>query len=597
MHATEYSLEPWKPAAHLYRVSCSVAQPNPGGQRFTLPAWIPGSYLIRDFAHQIVAITAECNAAPVAVTKCDNQTWECAPCAGRLTVTCEIYARDESVRAAYLDTRRGFFNGTSVFLRPDGYADAPCNVHIAPPQTPVEGQWQIASTLRPVAVDAAGFGDYQAENYAQLIDHPVAMGEVDLVEFSAGGKPHGIALLGRHDADRERLAQDLARVCDTQVRLFGELPVEGYLFLAQVVGEGYGGLEHRDCSMLQVARNSLPAPGAQTDELPDAYMNLLGLCSHEYFHLWNVKRIQPQAVAESDLTREAYFRDLWAYEGVTSYYDDLALVRARLLSQEGYLKKLASAATRLQQTPGRRRQTLADSSFDAWTKFYRPDENTPNAVVSYYGKGGLLCLCLDLALRLASQGDLSLDVLMQKAWAQYGRPEIPVPDGGLEQLCIELGGDELEDFFSRYVHATDELPLAELLAEFGVGCEQVLSDEKEGATPSAITAQGLRLVANASEVRLQYVLDNSAAQAAGLSPGDVLVAINGLRITSANLPARLKRLAGTGKQDLQFFRGDELLSTHLDIVEPQTDSWRFSLDETAPQRAIRRRESWLSGVV
>lgn len=597
MQAIEYRITPHKPTAHLYRVTCSVYSPSPQGQRFTLPAWIPGSYVLRDFARNIVSISADCDSTPVAITKFDNQTWECAPCQGQLTVTCEIYARDESVRAAYLDTRRGFFNGTSVFLRPDSHEDAPCTVHIDAPQTPVEGDWQIASTLPPVAVDDAGFGEYRADNYDQLIDHPVAMGQVDLVEFIAGGKPHGMALLGRHDADRERLAQDLAQVCDAQINLFGELPTEGYLFLAQVVGEGYGGLEHRDCSMLQVARNSLPSKAMDAHKRSDAYMNLLGLCSHEYFHLWNVKRIKPQAVAESDLTGEAHFRDLWAYEGVTSYYDDLSLVRAQLLTQESYLEKLASAATRLLNNPGRQRQSLADSSFDAWTKFYRPDENTPNAVVSYYGKGGLLALCLDLALRLTSEGDTSLDTVMRTAWSRYGRVEVPMPDGGLEQLCVEHGGAEFADFFDRFVRDTQELPLSELLSAFAVRCECVVKEENTGLAASSVLGLGLRLAANSGEARVQHVLDNSAAQAAGLSPGDVLVAINGLRVTSATLPAKLKRLAGSNDNELHFFRADELLTTTLDVIELQPDTWRFSFDEQAEQAAVQRRHAWLSALV
>ena len=336
MQTIEYRIQPARPAAHLFHVGCTLAHPAPQGQRFCLPAWIPGSYLIRDFARHIVTISAFCNGEPVSIKKCDKQTWECAPCEGSLTVICEIYARDESVRAAFLDRYRAFFNGTSVFLRPEGGENWPCEVHIEPPLEAVEGDWKLATTLPPVAVDNAGFGEYHADNYNHLIDHPVVMGNIDLVEFYAAGKPHGLALLGRHDGDRDRLAQDLAKVCSVHANMFGELPLDAYLFLAQIVGEGYGGLEHRDCSLLQVARNSLPAAASPTKTRSDAYMNFLGLCSHEYFHLWNVKRIQPRAVAESDLINEAHFRDLWAYEGVTSYYDDLALARAGLLSPGDY---------------------------------------------------------------------------------------------------------------------------------------------------------------------------------------------------------------------------------------------------------------------
>lgn len=594
MQTIEYSISPHNPAAHHFRMTCTLAQPQAQGQVFSLPAWIPGSYVIRDFAKQVLTISAECNGQPVGVEKLDKQTWQCEACDGPLQVTYDVYARDESVRAAFLDRRRGFFNGTSVFLSPDGCADLPCTLNIAPPPKSVEGDWSVVTTLPSVFVDHAGYGDYRAENYAQLIDHPVAMGQVDLVEFEVAGKYHGMALLGRHDADRKRLAADLTRVCSEHIHMFGEMPAPGYLFLAQIVGSGYGGLEHRDCSVLQVARNSLPVPGAPEEPRPEDYVNMLGLCSHEYFHLWNVKRIRPQAVAESDLRSEAHFRDLWAYEGVTSYYDELALVRAGLTPPENYLRKLARDASRLAQTPGRHKQSLADSSFDAWTKFYRPDENTPNAVVSYYGKGGLVALCLDLTLRLQSEGALNLDYMMQMAWQRYGHNETLVPDGGLQALCQEAAGPQLQAFFDRYVHATEDPPYAELLPQFGVVCEKVVpSSNAAGAAPE-IAALGLRLATGTSELRLQYVLDASAAQAAGLSPQDVLVAINGLRVTHGNLTARLKRCRNGEKVELQFFRDDELLSTTLKISAPIADTWQFTLDTHASDAALHRRKAWLA---
>lgn len=595
MQSIEYSIAPNCPAAHQFRVTCIVSQPRPEGQRFSLPAWIPGSYLIRDFARHVLAISAEANGQSVAIEKCDKQTWQCAPCDGPLTINYDVYARDESVRAAFLDRRRGFFNGTSVFLQPEGCEELVCELTIAPPAQTVEGEWRVVTTLPSVSVDHAGYGDYRATNYAQLIGHPVALGVVDMVEFEVAGKPHAIALLGRQDADRERLAADVQKVCAEHARMFGEFPASRYLFLAQIVGEGYGGLEHKDCSTLQVARNSLPAPGAHDKARAEGYVTMLGLCSHEYFHLWNVKRIRPQAVAESDLRHEAYFRDLWAYEGVTSYYDELAVVRAELTPPEDYLRKLARAANRLAQTPGRHRQSLTDSSFDAWTKFYRPDENTPNAVVSYYGKGGLVALCLDLTLRLQSDGALSLDNIMQQAWQRYGRSETPVPDGGLESLCKEIAGSQLQDFFDRYVHATEDPPYAELLPAFGVACEQVVESNASSGTAPDVAALGVRLSASASELRLQHVLDDSPAQAAGLSPGDILVAINGLRIVHANLPARLQR-CGDGEQvDLQFFHGDELLSTTLKIAKPKAETWQFTLDKNATPTALHYRHEWLGG--
>src|SRR5699024_5201269 len=209
-------------------------------------------------------------------------------------------------------------------------------------------------------------------------------------------------------------------------------------------------------------------PRAHETERSEAYETLLGLCSHEYFHLWNVKRIRPAAVAASDLTGEAHFRDLWAYEGVTSYYDDLALVRSGVLSVERYLQRLAKLATRIERTPGQRRQSLEQSSFDAWLKFYRPDENTPNAVISYYGKGARLALALDLKLRAETGGNVSLDDVMLAAWERYGDTDAPVPDGGLEQLAAEVSGLDLAAFFACYLRGTEPVAWADAMAELGI---------------------------------------------------------------------------------------------------------------------------------
>lgn len=589
MQTVDYEIAPDSPRTHVFRIACTVATPDPDGQRFTLPAWIPGSYLVREFARHIMRVEAECGGQTVTVAKLDKQTWRCEPCEGPLTVRYEVYARDDSVRAAYLDHRRGFFNGTSVFLRPLGHEDAPCRVRLGRPAA--DTVWRVATTLPSEDVDAAGFGDYGATDYFSLIDHPVAMAEaLDVIEFEAAGVPHALALVGRHDADRDRLVADLKRVCETHARMYGRLPVERYLFLAQIAPSGYGGLEHRDCSALVVARDALPQATAQPEARSTAYTEMLGLCSHEYFHLWNVKRIRPAAVAASDLAGEAYFRDLWAYEGVTSYYDDLGLVRAGVLPWQAYLDRVAGMATRVERTPGRHRQSLAESSFDAWIKLYRPDENTPNAVVSYYGKGALVALALDLTLRLETDGSVCLDDVMRAAWRHYGASEAPVPENGLEALASEVAGIDLTAFFDTYVRGTADAPLETLLPRFGVRCERVTA----GGDDDFLRAQGLRLAAGTGgDARLQFVLAGGAAEAAGLSPGDTVIAVDGLRVTETDFGARLRRRADAESVHLHVFRGDELLELTLRPRAARADRWRLTLDPEADADAAARRAAWL----
>ncbi len=347
-----------------------------------------------------------------------------------------------------------------------------------------------------MAVDESGFGSYLAGSYVELIDHPVEMADFQRIDFDVDGVPHALILSGRCEPDAPRLAADLRRVCHAQRELFGQQPgLRQYLFLTQVTANGYGGLEHRASTALVCARDALPRPG-QTG-LRKGYRGFLGLVSHEYFHLWNVKRITPRRFAESSLAAEAYSRDLWAYEGITSYYDDLMLLRAGLLDAPAYLDLLAEAATRLQRTPGRLVQTVADASFEAWIKYYQPDENTPNAAVNYYIKGSLAALCLDLTLRLHSS--TTLDDVMRTLWTRYGRDDRPVPESGLEQIAAELSGLDLRALFDSMLRSTAELPLAELLAEFGIkaALRPASGPGDEGGRGETTAAAGLERPATA----------------------------------------------------------------------------------------------------
>ncbi|MGH8454858.1 MAG: M61 family metallopeptidase, partial [Nevskiales bacterium] len=470
-----------------------------------------------------------------------------------------------------------------------GHESVPITLAIERPQVTDSTAWRVATTLRAAGVAPRGFGLYSATDYADLIDHPVEMGDFDLIEFEASGAPHQMTLSGRHRADTGRLAADLAKICTEHIELFGApAPMPRYLFLTRVVKKGYGGLEHCDSSALICARDDLPLAGET--KLSRSYRTFLGLCSHEYFHLWNVKRIQPRAFAESDLSSEAYTEDLWAYEGVTSYYDELALVRAGLVDLNGYCELIAEAATRLWRTPGRQKQSLAASSFDAWTKFYRPDENTPNAVVSYYNKGALVALCLDLKLRLESDGRRDLDQVIRTLWQRYGKTEMPAPERALESLSQELSGLDLGGFFERMIRGTDDPPLAELLPVFGIEaqlCQAPANGDRSGVN------LGLRLVSDASQAQVQYVLDGTPAQAAGLSAGDVLVALDGLRVDGQEFDRVLSGYSPGDRISLHVFRRDELMEFTVVLAPRMADTWLLRPKLDADADALVRRKAWL----
>jgi predicted metalloprotease with PDZ domain len=591
---THYRIVPLDPHAHLYEVRVTVDDPSPTGQRFMLPTWIPGSYLIREFARQFVTVRAESGDRAVPIAKTAKNVWQAAPCAGPLTVIAQVYAFDLSVRSAYLDATRGYFNGPSVFLLAEGREQAPCIVDVAPPGGAIESRWRVATTLASAGAPMYGFGLYRAESYDELIDHPVETSEFALATFEAGGVPHDVAISGQHTTDLPRLARDMQRVCQWQIDLFGGAPFARYLFQVTAVGDGYGGLEHRASTSLLCGRDELPHAGL--DGIDDDYLHFLGLVSHEYFHAWNVKRITPAAFAPYDLSRENYTRQLWAFEGITSYYDDLALTRCGLISAERYCEVLARTITNVLRAPGRLMQSVADSSFDAWVKFYRPDENSPNAVVSYYAKGALIACALDLTLR--REGRATLDDLMRALWERYGRRGIGVPEDGIPNLASELAGRDLSDFFARYVEGTEEPPLRELLADFGVTLHlRAANDAKDrGGKPAKGVAPGCTLGIRLGDAqKLAVVLRDGPAARAGLAAGDTLVAVGGLQASPERLATLLTQGAPGDVVAIHAFRRDELFEVSATLAQAPDDTCYFTLDPEPPPDVLARRDAWLLG--
>ena len=594
MAPTRYRIVPFDPHAHLYEVSVTIDDPLPAGHRFSLPTWVPGSYLIREFARHFLRVTATSNGEPLGIEKVDKSTWRTAPAPGPITVVAHVYAFDLSVRGAYLDQTRGYFNGACVFLLPEGRERAPCVVDVARPDGAGYAAWRVATTLARDGAAYRGFGTYRAEDYDDLIDHPVETSDFDWVAFDVNGVPHEVAITGRHDADLARLARDLARVCKWQVNLFGEAPFDRYLFQVTAVGDGYGGLEHRSSTSLVCRRDELPH--AAGDTVDDDYLTFLGLASHEYFHAWNVKRIKPAAFVPYDLTREAYTRQLWAFEGFTSYYDDLALVRSGLIEPVRYLELLGRTLTTVHRVPGRLTQSVAESSFDAWIKFYRQDENAPNALVSYYAKGSLVACALDLVLR--RDGNATLDDLMRALWQRYGRPGVGVPEDAIALLASELAGRDLAAFFARYVDGTEDPPLAELLADFGVTLHMRPSTgpKDRGGKPGNGTAPrctlGVRLGA---DHKLATVLHGGPAARAGLSGHDVLVAIDGLKATPERVASTLARYAPGESVEVHAFRRDELMRFDVTLDAAPDDTCYLTLDPAPPPQAEARRDAWLHG--
>lgn len=600
----KYRIAPLDPHAHLFEVHCTVAAPDAAGQRFRLPTWIPGSYLIREFARHFVQVSARTASGPVAIEKEAKDTWRAAPCAGALTVIAQVYAFDLSVRAAYLDGSRGFFNGPSVFLCPDGLAEAPCEVEIVAPAGPAYARWRVATAMPARGAGPYAFGIYGAENYDALIDHPVEMSDFTLASFTAGGVAHDIAVTGHHRTDIIRLTADLRKVCSWQCDLFagapdGGAPFDRYLFLVMAVGEGYGGLEHRASTSLLCNRDHLPPAGMNA--VSEDYRTFLGLASHEYFHSWNVKRIKPAAFTPYELARESYTRQLWAFEGITSYYDDLALVRSGVITVDDFFEVLGRTISGVLRGPGRTVQSVAESSFDAWIKFYRQDENSPNAVVSYYAKGSLVALALDLTLRRCGS---SLDALMRVLWQRHGTTGIGVPENAIPKLAAELAGVSLADFFERHVYGTEDPPLSDLLAEFGVDLHlrPPESAADRGGKPGKPRGNdtpacwfGAKL-ATAGELKLQHVYRDGPAERAGLAAGDVLVAFDGLKASADAQEKLLDRRQPGELVAVHAFRRDELMTFACTLEAAPHDTCWLALTPVVSGDTAARRAAWLGSI-
>ena len=594
-----YSIAPKDPAAHLFEVTVTVDEPDPAGQRFSLPVWIPGSYLVREFARNIVTLQAFNDAGrKVRIAKTDKHTWQAAPVKGALTLRYDVYAWDLSVRSAYLDDSGGFFNGTAVFLSVAGQEDAPCDVDIVNPKDTAFRHWRVATALSEArGTKRYAFGAYRAANYDELADHPVTIGEFALATFDAHGVPHDIVIAGRvTQLDMERLCADLKRVCEAQIALFEpkskKAPMDRYVFMTLAVSDGYGGLEHRASTALICNRTDLPVKGRP--KTSEGYRTYLGLCSHEYFHTWNVKRIKPAAFAPYDLTKENYTSLLWLFEGFTSYYDDLMLVRSGLMSQDEYFAALGRTIGGVLRSRGRLKQSVADSSFDAWIKYYRQDENATNAIVSYYTKGSLVALAFDLAIRAQSRHRKSLDDVMRLLWQRYGRDFYAgkasgVGEDEVEALIEEATGVTLGRLFADAVHGTRDLPLAELFEPFGV----TLAPDPGANGAQSKPSIGARLRGGA-DCTLAAVYEDGAAHKAGLSAGDTLIAIDGLRVTGTNLDALLARYRPGDKVELHAFRRDELRTAKLKLDGPEILRYKLTAQpKPAAQRTAR--EGWLKG--
>jgi predicted metalloprotease with PDZ domain len=577
----QYTLRVASHHAHHFEITIDITAPTPKVQRLSCPRWIPGSYLLRDFAKHILQVTAADGAGKAYdIKKVNNWTWEVANPPAHLSVTVLVYAWDFSVRGAHLDHLHAFYNPVVGCLMVEGKANQPLRFEVEAIDS--KPHWQCATGMRPLAVNENGFGQYVCRDYDELVDCPLEMGELDIHSFTINQKAHRIVLSGVYEGSAQRLVNDVEKICKSLQDWMGapSLDFETYTFLCHLTHNSYGGLEHCSSSALMAPRKFMPRHmNAPVDE---RYATLLGLFSHEYFHNWFIKRIKPTHFTPYQYHEISLTEQLWIFEGFTSYYDDLCLVRAGVVSREQYLSAMAQSITRYLKGPGHQVQTVTESSFDAWIKFYQPNENTNNAVVSYYVKGGLIALCCDALIREQTQHEKSLDDVVRHIWQQYHQKG--VPEKAIEQEIIAVGGQVLADFLEKALYTTEPLPLAKCLAVFSIELTWV-SSPASGAFARPEPIQGIHL--DAKKRVIKAVTSHSAAEKAGLAPNDILVAINNYQFA----PEQLSDAAEGMALSIHFFRDGVLRETTLIVASEKERCVKLSFVQKTENSSVVA--SWL----
>lgn len=569
----EYQVAMPQPESHLFEVTLRVTGWKESVLDLKLPVWTPGSYLVREYAKHVQDFSAATvDGRPLTAGKRGKNYWQVkTDGVADVVVQYRVFANELTVRTNHLNGTHGYFNGAALFFYLPGFEQQPILVTIVPPKP----DWQVTTPLPEVSGQANTF---QATDFDTLVDSPFEIGVHQVYEFEVLGKTHELAIWGQGNYPLDRIIEDTQKVIEVEAQMFGGLPYDRYVFLLHLSASSYGGLEHKNCCSLIYPRLGFRPK--------DKYNGFMQLVAHEFFHLWNIKRIRPQGLERFDYEGENYTPSLWFGEGTTSYYDLLIPYRAGIYDAKWFLNELGKEITRLQTTPGRKVQPVSESSFDAWIKLYRRDANSDNCQISYYLKGELVSLLLDLLIRSRHGNTRSLDDVMRIMWQEFGQPEIGFTPEQLQAVIESVAQIELDDFFARYVDGTEELPFNEYLESFGL---QLKSDSPEDQPPY------LGLVAKTEHGReiVKFVEADSPAQLAGVDVGDELLALEGLRVTGEQLSDRLKDYQPGDTIELTVFHQDQLQTVFVTLASPRPSCYKVvSVEQPAPEQQ-RNFTGWL----
>jgi predicted metalloprotease with PDZ domain len=550
------------PHTHLFEVTARIDHWSWPTLDLKMPVWTPGSYLVREYARHIPTLIA-CSAdqQPLPTTKIAKNHWQIATAGHRqITVQYQVFANELTVRTNHLDATHGYFNPAALFFYIPGQEQQPLEIAIEPPIS-----WQVTTPLPSTQTNT-----FVAANFDQLVDSPFEIGQHQVHDFIAGEKPHQLAIWGEGNLDISQAIADIQKIIGTTAQIFGDLPYDRYLFLLQLSANSYGGLEHKNCCSLLYPRWQLRSP--------ENYQRFIQLVAHEFFHLWNVKRIFPQELEKFDYDQENYTPSLWFSEGVTSYYDLLIPSRAGIYDRSTFLTELSKEISRYLTTAGRLVQPLTDSSFDTWIKLYRPDANSSNSQMSYYLKGAMVTLLLDLLIRDRSNSQRSFDDVLRQLWRDYGQLERGFTATGLEDLIQTVAGVDLPEFYQNYLYGLTEIPFNDYLRPFGL--------ELVAAGPEPLPPYwGIVVKSEQGQGVIKTVVSGSPAALAGIDAGDVLLAIDGYKVIAEQVNDRLLNYQPGQNIQVTVFHQDQLKTHQLQLGAPQPTKYELAmLSQVTPQQ-------------
>lgn len=578
-HPIQYRLSFRQAATHRVDVEASIPTDGAKSIRLMLPVWTPGSYLIREYARHVETIAARDGTSnqPLNIIKVDKNHWK-VDCEGvqEVVVDYVLYGREMGVRTNWIENEFAFLTGAATFLTRDDALDRPQIVRIdAIPE------WtDVATSLKPL--ETRDHWTRRAADYHELVDSPIVLGNLDLQSETIGGATHHLASLGTDSMwDTARAMKDVAKIVEIEQKFWGETPYQEYWFL-NLATESGGGLEHDNSCVLMTSR--------WTQRQKSKYVDWLSLVSHEFFHVWNVRRLRPRALQNYDYNNEQYMRELWVAEGLTSYYDNLFVVRADLCTTGEYLERVSKDIQTVENSPGRLVQNLEDSSFDTWIKFYRPDENANNSRISYYVKGSLVGLLADAEIRLATDNSKSLDDCMRLLWQRHRTGGYTNAD--VEAILVEVGGEPLRGWLGSKLRETTDLDYSRLLACYGLKWKDRNSDST--TAPSATPAMlGMEISNQGGKAMVDKVAVGGAAAAAGIQSGDELIGWDGYRITQEQWSDRLGLYRAGDRVAATIARRGKLLEVPLEIPPSKPLSWNLVRTDSPDEKQQERWRSWL----